>query len=69
MDQDSSFMSSLMNYLFKKLVIKISTVVPYNDQSLQAKHGIKSLSNILNKHLTNLVYKLDLLITHLIPQT
>ena len=28
--------------------------MPYNHQSLQAEHGIKSLSNILTKHLTNL---------------
>ena len=45
-------MSSLMNYLFKRLGIKIKTVVPYNYQSLQAEHGIKSLSNMLTKHLT-----------------
>ena len=44
MDQDSTFMSSLMNYLFKKLYTKIKTVAPYNHQSLQAEHGIKSLS-------------------------
>ena len=54
MDQDSAFMSSLMNYLFKTLDIKIKTVAPYNHQSLQAEDGIKSLSNILTKHLTNL---------------
>ena len=53
MDQDSTFMSSLMNYLFKKLDIK-KTVAPYNHQSLQAKHGIKSLSTILTKYLTSL---------------
>ena len=52
MDLDSAFMSSLMSYLFKRLGIKIKTVAPYNHQSLQAKHGIKSLSNILTKHLT-----------------
>ena len=52
MDQDSAFMSTLMNYLFKKLNIKIKTVAPYNPQSLQAEHGIKSLSRILTKHLT-----------------
>ena len=52
MDKDSVFMSSLMNYLFKSLGIKVKTVVPYNHQSLQAGHGIKSLSNILTKHLT-----------------
>ena len=45
-------MSTLMNYLFKKLNIKIKTVAPYNHQSLQAEHGIKSLSRILTKHMT-----------------
>ena len=54
MDQDSAFMSSLMHYLFTKLDIKIKTLVPFNHQSLQAEHGIKSLSTILTKHLTNL---------------
>ena len=54
MDQDSAFMSSLMTYLLKKFDIKVRTVVPYYHQSLQAEHGIKSLSNILTKHLTNL---------------
>ena len=52
MDQDSAFMSSLMNYLFKSLGIKIKTAGPYNHKSLQAEHGIKSLSSILTKHLT-----------------
>ena len=52
MDRDSAFMSSLMNYLFRKLGVKIKTVGPYNHQSLQAEHGIKSLSNIFTKHLT-----------------
>ena len=47
MDLDSAFMSLLMNYLFKRLRIKIKTVAPFNHQSLQAEHGIKSLSNIL----------------------
>ena len=52
MDLDGAFMSSLMNYLFKRLRIKIKTVAPYNHPSLQAEHGIRSLSNILSKHLT-----------------
>ena len=47
-------MSSLINYLFNKIDIKIKTLAPYNHQSLQAEHGIKSLSIILTKHLTNL---------------
>ena len=54
MDQDSIFMSSLMTYLLNKLSIKIKTVAPYNHQSLQAEHSIKSLLNIITKHLTNL---------------
>ena len=54
MDQDSTFMSSLMYYLFKKVNIKTKTVAPYNHQSLQAEHEIKSLSTILTKHLMNL---------------
>ena len=52
MDQDSAFMSTLMNYLFRKLNIKIKTIAPYNHQSLQAEYSIKSLSRILTKHLT-----------------
>ena len=52
MDQDSASISSLMNYLFRKLNIKIKTMAPYNHQSLQAEHSIKSLSRILTKHLT-----------------
>ena len=54
MDQDSAFMSSLVNYLFSKFNIKIKTVAPYNHLLLQAQHGIKSSSTILTKHLTNL---------------
>ena len=49
MDQDSASMSSLMNYLFKKLDIKIKTVAPYDHQSFQAEHGIKLLSTNSNE--------------------
>ena len=52
MDKDSTCMSPLMSYLFKKLGIKIKRVGPHNHKSLQAEHSIKSLSNILTKHLT-----------------
>ena len=54
MDQDSAFMSSLMNYFFNTFDIKIKTDAPYNHQSLQAEHRIKPLSTILTKYLTNL---------------
>ena len=53
-DKDSAFISSLMTYLFHKFNIRIKTVAPYNHQSLQAEHGIKSLTCILTKHLTSL---------------
>ena len=33
MDQDSAFMSTLMNYLFRKFGIKVKTIAPYNHQS------------------------------------
>ena len=46
MGQDSAFMSMLMNCLFKRLNIKIKKVAPYNHQSLQVEHGIKSLLTI-----------------------
>ena len=54
MDKDSALMSSLMTFLFHKLNIKIKTVAPYNHQSLQAEHRIKSLTYISTKHLTSL---------------
>ena len=54
MDQNTAFMSSLMTYLFHKCNIQIRTVAPYNHQYLQVEHGIKSLSCILTKYLTNL---------------
>ena len=52
MDQDNAFMSTIMSHLFKRLNIKGKTVAPFNHKSLQAEHGIKSLSSILTKHLT-----------------
>ena len=54
MDQDSAIMSSVMNYLLNKFNIKIKMVAPFNHQSLQVEHRIKSLSMILTKHRTHL---------------
>ena len=54
MVQESTFMSSIMNYLFTKFNIKMKMVAPYNHQSLQPEHGIKPLSTILTKCLINL---------------
>ena len=36
MDQDSTFIATIMGYLFKRLNIKIKMVAPFNHQSLQA---------------------------------
>ena len=49
MNQDSAFKSSLINYLFREFEIKVKTIAPYNHQSLQAEHGIKSLLNHLDE--------------------
>ena len=74
MDLDSAFISSITNYLFKRLGIRIKTVVPYNHQSLQAEHCSKSLSNVLTKHLNQercdwIIYHLQLWdIIHIILQ-
>ena len=53
-DQDPAFMSSLCQWFLKAYGIQLVTVSPTNHKSLQAEHGIKSLSNILMKHLSGL---------------
>ena len=53
-DQDPAFMSSLWQWFFKAYGIQLVAVSPTNHKSLQAEHGIKSLSNILMKHLSGL---------------
>ena len=51
-DQDPAFTSSLMEVFVTQLNIKVILVSPTNHQSLQAEHGIKSLSGLLVKHLS-----------------
>ena len=53
-DQDPAFMSSLCRYCFQQYRIQILTVGVTNHKSLQAEHGIKSLSNLILTHLTGL---------------
>ena len=50
-DQDPAFMSSLSQYFMACFGIKVITVSTTNHKSLLAEHGIKSLPNILKKHL------------------
>ena len=51
-DQDPAFTSSLMEAFVTHLNIKVILVSPTNHKSLQAEHGIKSLSGLLVKHLS-----------------
>ena len=47
-------MSHLTQTMLLSYGVKLITVSPTNHKSLLAEHGIKSLSNILMKHLTGL---------------
>ena len=51
-DQDPAFTPSLMEAFVTHLNIKVILVSPTNHKSLQAEHGIKSLSGLLVKHLS-----------------
>ena len=51
-DQDPAFTSSLMEAFALKLNNSIILISPSNHKSLQAEHGIKSLSWLLIKHLS-----------------
>ena len=51
-DQDPAFTSSVMEAFITQLNIKVILVSPTNHKSLQAEHGIKSLSGLLVKHLS-----------------
>ena len=53
-DQDPAFMSHLTQTMLLSYGVKLITVSSTNHKSLLAEHGIKSLSNILMKHLTEL---------------
>ena len=54
-DQDPAFMSHPMSMVFYTHMVYMSTTAsPTNHQFLMAEHGIKSLANILMKHLTGL---------------
>ena len=53
-DHDPDFMSHLTQTMLLSYGVKLITVSPSNHKSLLAEHGIKSLSNILMKHLTGL---------------
>ena len=50
-DQNPAFMSHLTQTMLLSYGVKLITVSPTNHKPLLAEHGIKSLSNILMKHL------------------
>ena len=51
-DQDPAFTSFRMEAFVTQLNIKVILVSPTNHKSLQAEHGLKSLSGLLVKHLS-----------------
>ena len=51
-DQNPAFMSHLTQRMLLSYGVNLITTSPTNYRSLLAEHGIKSLSNILIKHLT-----------------
>ena len=53
-DKNPAFVSHLTQWFVHTYCIHVTTASPTNHQSLMAEHGIKSLSNILMKHLTGL---------------
>ena len=53
-NQDSAFMSTVINYLFMKMGTKIKIVRSYNHQCLQTEHGIRSSVTLLTPHLRGL---------------
>ena len=59
-DQDPAFMSHLTQQMLVSYGVKLITVSPTNHKSLLAEHGIKSLSNILMKHLSGLGLDCDI---------
>ena len=50
-DQDTDFMSNLIQWFLHSYGVHVTTASPTNHQSLMAEHGIKSLSSILMKQL------------------
>ena len=57
-DQDPAFTSFLMEAFVTELNTKVILVSSSNHKSLQAEHGIKSLSGLLLKHLSCLPYSM-----------
>ena len=51
-DQDPAFLSSLSQWMYKVMDIKLITCGPTNHRSLKAEAGIKALANLLKVHLT-----------------
>ena len=51
-DQDPAFLASISQEMYRQCGTKVVTVGPTNHKSLKAEAGIKSLANILMKHLS-----------------
>ncbi len=53
-DLGSEFMSSVTRYMLAQYKIRWLSVGPTNHKSLMAEHGIKSIANIIMKHLSGM---------------
>jgi hypothetical protein len=51
MDEGTNFLANITQYFTDNFGIKLVTISPTNHKSLLAEHGIKSISNIIMKHL------------------
>ena len=50
-DEDQTFLSSVMQYMYKRLGIKIKTISPYNHCSLKTERHIRTISEIITNSL------------------
>ena len=54
-DEDQIFLSSVMQYIYKRLGIKVKTVSPYNHGSFITECHIRTISDIIIKQLSGTV--------------
>ena len=51
-DEDQPFLPCVMQYIYKRLGIKIKTIIPYNHFSLKPERHIRTISEIIAKKFT-----------------
>ena len=51
-DEDHAFLSSVMQYIYKRLVIKMKTISPDNHGSLNTERHVRTIREMIVKQLT-----------------